>query len=299
MIPGGAAPATGLFHTAAHVGRDGKMAAMFSPPFLPSMSDLLQLELVDTDLYRGINEYPDDGRHTLFGGQVAAQALMAAGSTVPEGRHPHSMHGYFLRPGRRSHPVIFSVERDRDGRSFSARRVRALQGGAVIFDLTASFHVDEVGGEFVAPMPDDLAPPDECRQEHYNAQFPERRRPHGAAGARGRARARRQRPVVGEGARVAGRRPLGPRVRARVPVRHRLGVPSARRSTCSTVGASLDHAMWFRAPIRADEWVLSEMLPMHAGGARGLYRGSMFQRESGTLGVSFTQESLLRPVVAG
>lgn len=275
------------------------MAAMFSPPFLPSLSDLLHLELIDTDLYRGINEYPDDGRHTLFGGQVAAQALMAAGSTVAEGRHPHSMHGYFLRPGQRSHPVIFAVERDRDGRSFSARRVRALQGGAVIFDLTASFHVDEPGGEFVAPMPDDLAPPDECRQEHYNTQFPN-------------ADARMVPPVVeGEHGRVVSsrlwlkvREPLADdRLTHACALAYLSDIGSGfhRPETAGLQhgGASLDHAMWFRVPIRADEWVLSDMLPMHAGGARGLYRGSMFQRESGTLGVSFTQESLLRSVSSG
>src|SRR5438093_3433812 len=112
------------------------------------MVAMLDLEEIDRDLYRGANESTASQRHRLFGGQVAAQALRAAGLTVPDGRAPHSAHGYFLRPGRPERPVVFRVDRDRDGRSFSARHVVAVQGGEVILTLIASFHEEEEGGEF-------------------------------------------------------------------------------------------------------------------------------------------------------
>src|ERR1700757_2105257 len=112
------------------------------------MLGLLDLEELDTNLYRGYNEKASRDRPALFGGQVAAQALRAAASTVPEGRLPNSLHGYFLRPGRAEHPVILQVARDRDGRSFSARHVVALQQGEVIFSMSASFHLPKEGVQF-------------------------------------------------------------------------------------------------------------------------------------------------------
>lgn len=267
---------------------------VFSAPHLPSFAELLGLEEIDRDLYRGVNEVPMDGRPNLYGGQIAAQALMAAGRTVPEGRHPHSMHGYFLRPGRRSDPVVFRVERDRDGRSFSARRVSALQGGAVIFDLTASFHVDEPGGEFADAMPDGLPTPDECRVEPFNSNFPS-------------AEARIVPPttITPEGKEVSStlwlriREPLADdRLTHSCALAYLSDIGTGFLSTdhpgLPKGGPSLDHAMWFRVPLLADQWVLHRMWPLHAGGARGLYAGSMFQHD-GTLGVTIAQESLLRP----
>ncbi len=268
---------------------------MFTRPFLPSLTELLDLELIDTDLYRGINEYPDDGREILYGGQVAAQALMAAGLTVPAERFPHSMHGYFLRPGRRAAPVVFRVERDRDGRSFSARRVTALQSGEVIFDLTASFHVDEPGGEYTTAMPDDLPDPDDCVTLGYADQFPN-------------ADARVIPPTVTEqGGRVVSGR-LWIRARERLADDRLVqacalaylsdigtGFQRPELSWIAQGGASLDHALWFRTPIRADEWLYSSMVPLHAAGARGLYVGSVFERGTGILGATFAQEVLMRP----
>lgn len=269
-------------------------AGTFEPGFVPTLGELLALEELDRDLYRGINEFPQGDRPTLFGGQVAAQALMAAGLTVPAGRFPHSLHGYFLRPGVRERPVVFKVERDRDGRSFSARRVSALQHGAVIFDLTASFHVVEPGAEYAAPMPDGLAPPEACRPEPFNHNFPQ-------VDAR----------VVPPTSRDA----EGREVSSTIWLRTRDRLPDDPLVHCCALaymsdigtgflsldvpglpkgGPSLDHAMWFRAPIRADEWVVLHMWPLQAGGARGLYGGSMHQRD-GTLGVMLTQEALLRP----
>jgi acyl-CoA thioesterase-2 len=266
--------------------------AMFEQGFQPTFAELLDLEAIDRDLYRGVNEYPDNGRPTLYGGQIAAQALMAAGLTVDPDRFPHSMHGYFLRPGRRAFPVVFRVERDRDGRSFSARRVSALQDGAVIFDLTASFQVAEPGGEFVTPMPD-APPPESCPAEPFNDNFPN-------------AEARVVPPfrVDDEGVMRSStvwmrvREPLGDdRLRHACALAYLsdigTGFQALEIEGLSKGGSSLDHAMWFRAPIRADSWVLHRMWPLHAGGARGLYGGTMYQAD-GTLGVTITQECLLR-----
>jgi acyl-CoA thioesterase-2 len=268
---------------------------MITPPLRPSMVELLDLEELDTELFRGLNEYPDAGRETLYGGQVAAQALMAAGRTVPAGRLPHSAHCYFLRRGRRDRPVIFRVERDRDGRSFSARRVSAAQGGAVIMDLTASFCDEAEGGEYAVAMPNDLTGPDDCTPEGFRNSFPN-------------ADARVIPPTVddGTGRAVSGR--LWVRVRDPLPDDRLVNACAlAYLSDIGTAfhspdvrglprgGASLDHAIWFRAPIRADDWILSDMSPLHAGGGRGVYVGSMFQHD-GTLGVSFAQESILTAV---
>lgn len=263
-------------------------------PQLPSMRELLDLEELDRDLYRGINEFPTADRPTLFGGQVAAQALKAAGLTVPEGRAPHSMHGYFLRTGWRARPIVFKVERDRDGKSFSARRVSALQNGEVIFDLTASFHVEEEGGEYGLAMPADVPPPDACRPEPYTFNFP-------SADAR---------PVP----------PLradrhGHQISPRVWIKTHERLPDDRLThACAlaylsdigtgfalvdvprlpTGGPSLDHAVWFRTALRADEWNLLDLWPLMAGGARALYCGSIHSAD-GTLGAMLTQEALMRP----
>ena len=132
-----------------------------SPPALgqPSILDLLDLEQVEENLYRScvVVERP----WALYGGQVAAQALYAAGSTVPADRLPHSLHGYFLRSGSAARPTVFEVYRDRDGRSFSARRVVAIQGGEVIFNMSASFAVPRAGAEHDAGVMPDVPAPDE------------------------------------------------------------------------------------------------------------------------------------------
>jgi acyl-CoA thioesterase II len=259
----------------------------------PSVVELLDLEVLDRDLYRGINEVPENGQPTLFGGQVAAQALKAAGLTVPDDRNPHSLHGYFLRPGQRSLPVIYKVERDRDGRSFSARRVSAVQDGAVIFDMTASFQVDEPGGEFSLPMLAGVPAQDECGLEPFSHNFPL---------AEGR--------VVPPTTTTEHGHQVSPtiwlKIRERLPddrLTHSCalaylsdigtgfsgGVPGVPLG-----GPSLDHAMWLHSAIRADEWLLLHMWPLMAGGARGLYAGSMHQ-DDGTLGAMITQEGLHRP----
>src|SRR3954451_1045014 len=120
------------------------------------LATVLDLERIDRDLFRGIHGTNAELRASLFGGQIAAQALMAAGLTVASDRQPHSLHGYFLPPGRPDRPVLLDVARDRDGGSFSARHVAAVQEGEVIFSMLASFHVDEPGAEYDA-VPSDLA----------------------------------------------------------------------------------------------------------------------------------------------
>jgi acyl-CoA thioesterase-2 len=257
------------------------------------MAELLDLEELDRDLYRGVNEVPDNGRPTLFGGQVAAQALRAAGTTVADDRAPHSMHGYFLRPGRRNRPVIFKVERDRDGRSFSARRVSAVQDGEVIFDMTASFHVAEPGGEFAIPVREGLGEPDAYDEDTTIDNYP-------------LAEVRLVPPTWDDGQGHSLSPTMWVRIRETLsddPLIRccALAYLSDIGTGFSTVevlglartGPSLDHAIWFREPIRVDEWVLLHMWPLMAGGARGLYLGSMHGRD-GRLGAMLTQEGLLR-----
>src|SRR6478609_7333708 len=140
---------------------------------LDDLIDLLQLEQLEVNLFRGLS--PDEDRQRVFGGQVAAQALIAAGRTVDRGL-VHSLHAYFLRPGDPRIPIIFDVDRIRDGRSFTTRRVVAIQHGRAIFNLSASFHVPEPGPEHHCPIPDapDPEPLPACQEgpEPYADRFP-------------------------------------------------------------------------------------------------------------------------------
>src|SRR5688572_19061710 len=125
----------------------------------PTVLDILRLDEIDRDLYRSTLVFADP--FPLYGGQVAAQALLAAGRTVDRDRLPHSLHGYFLRSGDAARPTIFHVERDRDGRTFSARRVIAIQGGEVIFNMSASFQASEEGPDHQVQQPLDVEPPND------------------------------------------------------------------------------------------------------------------------------------------
>jgi acyl-CoA thioesterase-2 len=258
------------------------------------MTELLDLEELDRDLFRGVNEVKENRGLALFGGQVAAQALKAAGLTVGEEREPHSLHGYFLRPGVQTQPVIFAVERDRDGRSFSARRVRAMQNGAVIFEMTASFHITEISGTYAMPIRDDLVDPESCAIEPHSFNFP-------------RADARVVPPTQVDDAGNEYSNTLWLRTVDALGddrLSHACaltylsdigsGFMTLGRPDLPRGGPSLDHAIWFHSAIRADEWTLFDMWPLMAGGARGLYAGSMHQRD-GRLGAMVTQEILLRP----
>jgi acyl-CoA thioesterase II len=279
---------------------------------LADLIDLLALERLDRDLYRGRSQ--DLGWGAIFGGQVLGQALSAAAHTVPESRPVHSLHGYFMRAGDVARPILYLVDRLRDGKSFTTRRVSAVQEGEAIFSLEASFQVQEEGFDHQDPMPD-VPPPDALRSERemgleVATELPEKLR----------AMATAERPI--EIRPVEPRDPLRPH--ATPPRRHmwyrtidRLpDDPALHRymlayaSDFSFLGtsmdphgvswlmsgvqvASLDHVMWFHRPFRFDEWLLYVVDSPSASGARGLVRGQFFDR-SGRLVASCAQEGLIR-----
>lgn len=275
---------------------------------------LLDVEEVDLDLYRGQNESNRPGR--IFGGQVAAQSLVAAGRTVGDGRHAHSLHGYFLRPGDPTVPVVYTVDRLRDGKSFATRHVIARQRGRAIFDASVSFQIAERGYEHQMPMPEAPAPEslptrEELVRRHFDA-IPDADR-HWVAQKRAIDLRHVQLPTYLGG---------GPRrgtslVWFRVPWRigddldqhqHLLAyvsdmtlldnavLPHGRRGSLGPLMvASIDHAVWFHRPTRVDDWLLYVQDSPAATGARGFARGSIFSRD-GVLVASVAQEGLLRPV---
>ena len=260
---------------------------------IATLAELLDLEELDRDLYRAHNPRRPFVPH-LYGGQVAAQALRAAALTVPEGRHAHSLHGYYLRSGEADHPTIMRVTRDRDGRSFSARHVVALQRGEAIFTASASFHVDEVSGDFSGvPFPPDVPDPETLTERHGNEDV------------MFEMRAVFDRPPV----------PGEPRVARRIWGRTREQLADDRNlHACGLVyfsdmstgfidldveglprgGTSLDHTVYFHRPARADDWLYMELEPVSAAGARGVYRGSIHDRH-GRLAATIVQENLMRP----
>ena len=282
-------------------------------PALDELVDLLDLETLEVNLYRGFS--PDEKQLRVFGGQVAAQALIAAGRTVGDGRgveRPvHSLHAYFLRPGDPHIPIVYQVDRIRDGRSFTTRRVAAIQHGEAIFHLSASFHVDEGGVSHQIQMPE--VPDPETLPTWAEAMAPH-------ADTLGEWLTR-PRPIdvrhVGEPIRTSPgtetQRPPAHRTWLRAdgnlpedPLLHACLVAYASDMTLLdtimlphgliwTEGsqASLDHAMWFHRPVRADEWLLYDQGSPTAAGARGLATGTIFTR-SGSLAVSVVQEGLIR-----
>ncbi len=269
---------------------------------------LLDLEDIEVNIFRG--SHIDETRQRVFGGQVAAQAIVAAGRTVSEG-HIHSLHSYFLRAGDPLVPILYEVDRIRDGRSFTTRRVVAIQRGKAIFNLQCSFHVDEVSLEHEVPMPD-VPPPDTLPTLRERLEglgvwegFFERPRPIDqrfvgdlpwVRGGRASTDTREQLWL-----RVDGELPDDPLLHAAavayasdmtlydsILAPHRL-----RWEDDSFMGASLDHCMWFHRPFRADEWLLFDQESPSASGARGLARGLLFSH-SGHLVVSVVQEGLMR-----
>src|SRR6266545_2853690 len=210
---------------------------------------LLQLERLEENLFWGRNA--DHGaRTTLYGGQVAAQALLAAAATVAPGRIPHSFHGYFLRPGRPELPVVLRVDRDRDGRSFSARHVVAVQDGAVILSMITSFHAERVAGSLDAVRRRDAAAPEDTRRGGWNGLLEVREvTPTDIVNG-----------VFTDCVWVRSAAPLGDD-----PVIHAAGLTylsdlgsgfgQGAEPGLGKAGPSIDHAMWFHAPVRADDWL--------------------------------------------
>ncbi len=262
-----------------------------SLPVAQNLVEALDVEELDRDLFRGAVTVNTSGRLSLYGGQVAGQALRAAGLTVAPDRAPDSLHGYFLRPGKVDRPVILRVSRDRDGRSFSSRRVVAVQEGDVIFSMLASFHVHEESGSYEADGPDDVAGPEDLRTG-WQALFLEVRDVNGTDPVDITQRASNRMWV-----RVPSRMPDDRLLHAcALTYMSDLGTGFGRMAieNLPAGGPSIDHAVWFQQDVRADDWVLLDLWPMKAGAARGVYLGTLRGR-NGALAAMLAQEMLLRP----
>jgi acyl-CoA thioesterase-2 len=280
-------------------------------PVVDGLVALLDLEAIETDIFRGVS--PKVALQRVFGGQVAGQALVAAGRTVDSQRMVHSLHSYFIRPGDPSIPIIYTVERIRDGRSFSVRRVLAIQHGQPIFTLSASFQLAQDGIDHQAEMP--AAPPPESlptlaerfvgfdelwevmRQipQAFDVRYvddpPWVQRMHGP----------REHQPHRIWLKADGVLPDNPLLHVcvvtfasdmnlldSVLIHHGL---AARLDPISM--ASLDHAMWFHRQFRADDWLLYVSSSSSASGGRGLASGQFFSRD-GRLVASVTQEGMIR-----
>ncbi len=251
------------------------------------LESLLTLERVDRDLFRARNANYGP-RKNLYGGQVAAQSLLAAAATVEDDRLPHSFHGYFLRPGQVDLPVILEVDRDRDGRSFSARHVVGVQDGDVIFSMVASFHVERESTTFDdAPRREVPSPEDTARRGRFPLLEIREVTPNDLLQG-----------VFSDCMWVRSSTPLSddPRVhRAALTFLSDLGTGFGQRKTLvGRAGPSIDHSMWFHESIRADDWVLLDLRPIKARSTRGTYDGSIRDRD-GRLGATLAQEMLLLP----
>lgn len=279
---------------------------------LQQLFDHLDLESVDDNLFQ--TKFGNEGWRQIFGGQVLAQALLSASRTVDAERQPHSLHAYFLRPGDKKAPIQFQVDRLRDGKSFTTRRVTAIQHGAAILNMAASFQVSEPGLSHQIPMPE-VPPPQDCLTraqlaEKYRDTMPEELYTRAA-----RPFAIDLRPVEPENLMASEVRPplrmvwlkLNDTLPADYPWhQHMLAYASdmtlletslrphgVSMFTSNLQIASLDHSMWFHRPFRMDEWLLYVQDSPAASGARGFSRGSIF-KESGELVVSVAQEGLIR-----
>jgi acyl-CoA thioesterase-2 len=274
----------------------------------------LALEKIEESLFRGQSQ--DLGWGTVFGGQVLGQALSAAVRTVPTERLVHSLHAYFLRPGDVTRPIVYDVDRIRDGGSFTTRRVRAIQNGQPIFNMSASFQVMEPGFEHQddmpeAPAPESLPTEQERIASHAHLLPPKmRERALAVRPFELRAVDRDDEDLIGPAPKPP-RRMVWLRTIDRLPddpALHCYLLAYASDYSFLTTAllphgvswltpgmqvASLDHAMWFHEPFRVDEWLLHVIDSPAARGARGLVRGRVFTR-SGRLVASTTQEGLIR-----
>jgi acyl-CoA thioesterase-2 len=274
---------------------------------------ILELEALEHNLFRGRS--PSTSWQRVFGGQVIAQALVAAQRTVEGERYVHSLHGYFMLPGDPAIPIIYDVERLRDGGSFTTRRVTAIQHGKAIFSLEASFQVDEIGLDYQAPMPLDVPGPEDLLSQR---ELIER---HGDEMPAGIGRFwRRERPIEMKPVDLDhyfSREKLEPRQNNWVRIREQ--VPADRKIQAAVLAylsdmtlldtstfahgriladpdiqaASLDHAMWFHRPDPLDGWLLYTQDSPSTSGSRGFTRGALYAR-NGTLVASVAQEGLIR-----
>lgn len=279
---------------------------------LKGLIGILDLEPLELNLYRGRS--PQEGWQRIYGGQVMGQALMAAVRTVPEDRMAHSFHSYFLLAGDPSVPIIYEVERVRDGGSFSTRRVKGIQHGRAMFVLSASFHKLEDGFDHHARMPD-VPMPEELPNEQELAKKMIKNLPDRMRGYWERERPIEMRPLDVSRYMSRGKgtpeQSIWMRANGRLPDAlqlHQCVLAYASDFTLLDTAlvahgklmfdpdiqlASLDHAMWFHRPFRADEWLLYVQESPSAHGARGFCRGLVFTRD-GLLVASTTQEGLMR-----
>jgi acyl-CoA thioesterase-2 len=279
---------------------------------LDDLHNLLDLEYIEHNIFRGRSI--DIGSGTVFGGQALAQSLVAAQRTVDADRVPHSMHGYFILPGDVDAPIVYEIDRLRDGNSFTTRRIVAIQHGRAIFNMAASFQTPEEGAEHQAEMPEVPEPMNLPREldliRAVEDQIPEDVRSFYT----------RERPI--EFRPVEPVDPFNPD--AKPPAHHvwfraRGPLPDDRLTHQSVLAyasdygllstalrphglsfvqpdlqlATLDHALWFHRPVRADEWLLYAADSPSASGARGFTRGQIFS-EDGRLVASVAQEGLMR-----
>jgi acyl-CoA thioesterase-2 len=282
-------------------------------PIVEEFLALLELDALEVNLYRGRNR--DVGTGRVFGGQVFAQALVAARRTVAEPREAHSVHGYFLREGDIKAPIVYYVDRPRDGGSFTSRRVTAIQHGEAIFHLSASFHREEPGLEHQATMPD--APPPESLPNELDilrahaAEIPESLRDVLTQERPLDFRPVQPRDPFVPGGKAEARRLIWFRLLHEIPdapILHQAVLAYASDYGFLPTSlfphgvafrdprlmiASLDHTLWMHRPFRADEWLLYACDSPAAYGARGFVRGEVFTRD-GTLVASVAQEGLIR-----
>ena len=271
-----------------------------------ALIELLDLEPVEKDMFRGVS--PQEDRQRVFGGQVAGQALVAATRTVQD-RSVHSLQAYFIRPGDVAAPLVYLVERVRDGRSFTTRRVTAIQHGQPIFAMSASFHKEEEGFEHQTDLPAGIPDPEDL-EPYVWPGFPvddqgrmirpiELRYVTGSPAERGQSRE----PRLQVWLRATGTLPED-------PVLHTCMFTYASDMTVLDTAtkalpvqgneidiqaASLDHAMWFHRPLRMDDWIFLDQVSNSASNARGLAWGTAWNR-TGELVASVVQEGLIRPL---
>jgi acyl-CoA thioesterase-2 len=279
---------------------------------LDDLHNLLDLEYIEHNIFRGRSI--DIGSGSVYGGQALAQSLVAAQRTVDDARVPHSMHGYFILPGDVDAPIVYEVDRLRDGKSFTTRRIVAIQHGRPIFNMAASFQAPEDGAEHQTEMPD-VPGPDDLPRELDLIRAVEDQIPEAVRSVYTRERPIEFRPVD----------PVDPFDPATKPpanhvwLRARGTLPDDRLTHQSMLAyatdygllstalrphglsfvqpdlqlATLDHALWFHRPVQVDGWLLYVTDSPSASGARGFTRGQLFS-EDGTLVASVAQEGLMR-----
>jgi acyl-CoA thioesterase-2 len=286
--------------------RDGK-------GFVEKLLELLDLEAIEINIYRGQNR--PLGARQVYGGQVFAQALVAARRTVDGPREAHSVHGYFILPGDLDAPIVYFVDRLRDGSSFTTRRVTAIQHGRAIFNMSASFHVVETGLEHQSTMPD-VPPPEDLVPELQQVRDSAHRIPESLREILTQDRPLDFRRVEQiEPFTASEPRPAVKHLWFRAttpmpdnPTLHQAVLAYASDYSLITTSllphgigyrtpglrvASLDHSLWMHRPFRVDEWLLYAMDSPTAGGGRGFTRGSIYAR-NGALVASVAQEGLVR-----